>query len=70
MNSESKIFKPSGNDILREDMKEHEGEYVVVLNEEIVEHSKNISEIIKLSEKYPIDKAIITKIFPSGENLF
>jgi hypothetical protein len=70
MNCESKVFKLSRIDISREDMEKYEGEYVVIFEKEVVEHSKNISEIIKLSENYPIDKAIITKISPREDHQF
>jgi len=70
MISGSKIYKPYNDGILEEDMEKYEGKYVIIHNKKVVEDSKSISEIIKLSEKYPIDEAIITKIFPPEENLF
>jgi len=70
MNCETEIYKLPSNDISVEKMKKYEGEYVVIHNEEVVEHSKDFSKILRLAENYPKDEAIITKIFPSNKMMF
>lgn len=70
MNCETEIYKLPSNDISVEKMKEYEDEYVIIHKKEVVEHSKDFSEILKLAEKYPKNEAIITKIFPSNKMMF
>jgi hypothetical protein len=53
--------------------KEHSGEWILLFNDEIVDHSSNVEEILRLAEqrfpeeKFPEDNIRITKVL-SGEN--
>lgn len=48
--------------------KEHSGEWILLFNDEIVDHSSNIEDILKLAEekfpeeKFPDDNVKITKV--------
>ena len=44
--------------MVKEDFqKKHSGEWILLFNDEIIDHSSNIEEILKLAEeKYPEDK--------------
>ena len=59
---ESEMFyKPnfgSSYNMIKEDFqKKHSGEWILLFNDEIIDHSSNIEEILKLAEeKYPEDK--------------
>jgi hypothetical protein len=48
--------------------KEHSGEWILLFNDEIIDHSNNIEDILKLAEKkfpeekFPDDNVKITKV--------
>ena len=43
--------------ILEEDLKRFSGEWLLLFNDEIIDHSNNVEDILKLAEeKYPADK--------------
>ena len=53
--------------------KEHSGEWILLFNDEIVDHSSNVEDMLRLAEqrfpeeKFPEDNIRITKVL-SGEN--
>jgi len=47
--------------IQEEDLKKFSGEWLLLFNDEIIDHSSNVEDILKLAEeKYPAEK------FPEG----
>lgn len=58
-----------------EKTKKFEGEWLLLFNDEIVDHSKNIEDMLKLAEeKYPKDKfhddIKISRVFSENKRLF
>ena len=56
--------------------KKFEGEWLLLFNDEIVDHSENVEEILKLAEekypsnKFPEDKVKISKVFSEKNRLY
>ena len=43
--------------IQEEDLKKFSGEWLLLFNDEVIDHSSNVEDILKLAEeKYPADK--------------
>jgi hypothetical protein len=56
--------------------KKFDGEWILLFNDEIIDHSKNVEEILKLAEeKFPEDKFSkddikISKVFSENKRLY
>jgi len=56
--------------------KKFEGEWLLLFNDKIVDHSKNVEEILKLAEekypstKFPNDDIKISKVFSENKRLY
>ena len=56
--------------------KKMEGEWLLLFNDEIIDHSSNVEEILKLaeekypSEKFPNDEIKISKVFSENKRLY
>jgi len=56
--------------------KKFEGEWLLLFNDEIIDHSENVEEILKLAEekypstKFPEDKIKISKVFSENNRLY
>ena len=56
--------------------KKFEGEWLLLFNDEIIDHSENVEEILKLAEekypsdKFPEDKVKISKVFSEKNRLY
>ncbi len=56
--------------------KKFEGEWLLLFNDEIIDHSDNVEEILKLAEekypsnKFPEDKVKISKVFSEKNRLY
>ena len=61
--------------IQEEDLKKYSGEWLLLFNDEIVDHSHNIEEILKTvdekypSEKFPEDTIKISKVLTGNIHL-
>ncbi len=59
-----------------ETSKKFEGEWLLLFNDEIIDHSKNVEDILKLAEekypsnKFPEDKIKISKVFSEENRLY
>lgn len=56
--------------------KKFEGEWLLLFNDEIIDHSENVEKILKLAEekypsdKFPEDKVKISKVFSEKNRLY
>ena len=56
--------------------KKLEGEWLLLFNDKIIDHSKNVEEILKLAEekypsnKFPNDDIKISKVFSENKRLY
>ncbi len=56
--------------------KKFNGEWLLLFNDEIIDHSKNVEDILKLAEekypsgKFPEDKIKISKVFSEKNRLY
>jgi len=59
-----------------ETSKKFEGEWLLLFNDEIIDHSQNVEDILKLaeekypSEKFPNDEIKISKVFSEHNRLY
>ena len=56
--------------------KKFDGEWILLFNDKIIDHSKNVEDILKLAEekypedKFPKDEIKISKIFSENKRLY
>jgi hypothetical protein len=56
--------------------KKFDGEWILLFNDEIIDHSKNVEDILKLAEekfpesKFPKDEIKISKILSENKRLY
>lgn len=50
--------------ITKEDMMKFAGEWILLFDDKIVDHSQSLEEILKIAEEYPEDKIVIAKAIP------
>ena len=56
--------------------KKFEGEWLLLFNDEIIDHSQNVEDILKLAEekypstKFPNDEIKISKVFSENSRLY
>ncbi|HEC89238.1 MAG: hypothetical protein DRN12_01695 [Thermoplasmata archaeon] len=43
-------------ELMEEIFKEYPGEWILIFNDEIIDHSDNIEEILRKAEEFPADK--------------
>ena len=61
--------------ITEDDLKKYSGEWLLLFNDEIVDHSHNVEDILKLAEekypsdKFPEDKVKISKVLSGSLQL-
>lgn len=56
--------------------KKFDGEWLLLFNDEIIDHSRNVEDILKLAEekfpedKFPKDEIKISKVFSENKRLY
>ncbi len=52
------------------ELEKYKGEYILFLGNKVVAHNEDILKILKISEKYPLHDARITRVLSDQANFF